>query len=170
LQRKPRRLEAPQARVASWCATGRIVAAQTIVLWKNQKNRMPSMSALGQKRTFRPPDALYSTKWMSTLCLKADKGCGKRKPNLTIGGREFSIQRTFMCVRRQSESARYYWHPLPFQTESGWAIDTRLGALFDAQTRSNCWGDCVLIFLDSPGECVAIGHKTATAARECCTS
>jgi hypothetical protein len=43
-------------------------------------------------------------------------------------------------------------------------------SVFDAQTKSNAWGDCVPVFLDSPGECVAIGHKTATTARECCTS
>ena len=42
--------------------------------------------------------------------------------------------------------------------------------VFDVQKKSNPRGDCVRMFWNSPSECVAIGHKTASPARECCTS
>jgi len=41
---------------------------------------------------------------------------------------------------------------------------------FHVQTKSNRRGDCVLMFWNSPSQCVVIGHKAATAARECRSS
>ena len=38
------------------------------------------------------------------------------------------------------------------------------------QKKSNRWGGCIRMFWNLPSECVAIGHKTASPARECCTS